>query len=183
MKWKWLLSGVAFVAVCSAVLAQQQLTAGLFGTEAIVVSQGGPGGSSIFTTAGRLSSGRSYAYFTTFPNASFTIGANPVAQTMVNSSGVVTGGALVFNVTNGTAITITMPPSTSLIDGELISICNVTAAPWATNVVTVAANTGQSFVGVNVQTLTVLAASSCNRWLWNAAASTWFTAAVTGGGL
>ena len=66
MKWKWLLSGVAFVAVCSAVLAQQQLTAGLFGTEAIVVAQGGPGGSSIFTTAGRLSNGRSYAYFTTF---------------------------------------------------------------------------------------------------------------------
>jgi len=160
--------------------AQVFVTAGLFGTEAIVVSQGGPGGQSIFTTAGRLSNGRSYAYFTTFPNASFTIGANPVAQTTVNSAGVVTGGILAFNVTNGSVITITFPPTASLIDGEIIAICNQTAAAWATNAVTVAANTGQSIVGTAAtQTLTTLAASTCNKWLWNAAAATWFVAGAS----
>jgi len=151
----------------------------LFGNEVIQVAQGGPGGSSFFTTSGRISNGRSYAYFTTFPNASFTIGANPVAQTTVNSSGVVTGGILAFNVTNGSAITITMPPSASLLDGEIIAICNVTAAAWAANAVTVAANTGQSFVGTNIQTLTTLAASTCNKWFWNSPAATWFNAGAS----
>ena len=178
MKRKSLILGGAFgllSLLAAGVWAQINVTAGLFGTEAIVVAQGGPGGPSIFTTAGRLSNGRSYAYFTTFPNASFTIGANPVAQTTVNSSGVVTGGVLAFNVTNGSVITITMPATGSLIDGEIISICNLTAANWATNAVTVAANTGQSFVGTNIQTLTTLTASTCNKWFWNSAALTWFT--------
>jgi hypothetical protein len=86
----------------------------------------------------------------------------------------------VFNVTNGSVITITFPPTTSLIDGEIIAICNLTAAPWATNVVTVAANTGQSIVGTAAtQTLTTLAASTCNKWLWNSAAATWFVAGAS----
>lgn len=152
--------------------AQSVFSPGLFGLEAIVVAQGGPGGPSSFTTAGRLSSGWSYAYFTTFPNASFTIGANPVAQTTVNSAGVTSGGVLAFNVTNGTAITITMPPTGSLIDGEVIGICNETASAWATNAVTVAANTNQSIVGA--VTLTTLAASTCAKYHWNNGAATWF---------
>ena len=156
-------------------LSQVNVTAGLSGLEAVVVAQGGPGGPSIFTTAGRMNSGRNYAYFTTFPNASFTIGANPVAQTTVSSAGVLTGGVIAFNVTNGSVITITMPPSSQLIDGEIIAICNITAAAFATNAVTVAANTGQSFVApAGYQTLTTLAAATCNKWLWNAAAATWF---------
>jgi len=183
MRRKSLILGGAFgllSLLAAGVWAQLNVTAGLFGTEAIVVAQGGPGGPSIFTTAGRLSNGRSYAYFTTFPNASFTIGANPVAQTTVNSSGVVTGGVLAFNVTNGSAITITLPPSTSLIDGEIIAICNLTAAAWATNAVTVSANTSQTIVGTAAtQTLTTLAASTCNKWLWNSAAATWFVAGAS----
>src|SRR5882672_2178084 len=126
------LVGGILLGVAGLAFAQSIFSQGLFGLETIVVAQGGPGGPSTFTTAGRLSSGKSYAYFTTFPNASFTIGANPVAQTTVNSSGVTTGGVLAFNVTNGTAITITMPPTSSLIDGELLEICNQTAAAWAT---------------------------------------------------
>lgn len=154
---------------------------GVFGNEFLELQQGtgGPGGSSVFTTSGRISNGRSYAYFTTFPNASFTIGANPAPGTTVNTSGMVTGGILAFNVTNGTAITITMPATTGLIDGEIIGICNLTAAAWATNAVTVAANTGQSFVGTNIQTLTTLGASGCNKWFWNSAAATWFTDGAT----
>src|SRR5215469_2401288 len=183
MRRKSLILGGAFgllSLLAAGVWAQQLVTAGLFGTEAVVVAQGGPGGPSIFTTAGRLSNGRSYAYFTTFPNASFTIGANPVAQTTVNSAGVVTGGILAFNVTNGSAITITLPPSTSLIDGEIIAICNLTAAAWATNAVTVSANTSQTIVGTAAtQTLTTLAASTCNKWLWNSAAATWFVAGAS----
>lgn len=181
MKRLLLLFSLAFVgAICSLAWAQQ-LAPGLFGNEAVLVQQSGPGGSGVFTTSGRVSNGRSYAYFTTFPNASFTIGANPVAQTTVNSSGVVTGGILAFNVTNGSAITITMPPSSQLLDGEIIGICNITAAAWATNAVTAAANTGQSFVGALSTTLTTLAASSCAKWFWNASASTWFSDGAAAG--
>lgn len=151
----------------------------LSGSETVEASLAGAG-TSAYVPVGRLSAGRSYAYFTTFPNASFTIGANPVAQTTVNTANITTGGVLAFNVTNGSAITITMPPTASLIDGEIIEICNLTAAAWATNAVTVAANTNQSFVGTNIQTLTTLAASTCNRWFWNTAAATWFTAGTAG---
>ena len=148
----------------------------LGGAEALAVQTGGAGGGSYYTTTGRLSNGRSYAYFTAFPTASFTIGANtPPTGTTVSTANMVTGGALLFNVTNGSVITITLPPTTQLIDGEIMAICNVTASAWATNAVTVAANTSQSIVGVAGNTaLQTLAASTCNKWVWNGSAATWF---------
>jgi hypothetical protein len=186
MKKYWL-AGAAALALAAAAAgyawSQAQISAGgLSGAETVVVSQGGPGGPGIFTTTGRLSSGRSYAYFTAFPTASFTIGqAAAPTGTTVSTVNVAGGGDLLFNVTNGTAITITMPSSATADDGEIISICNVTTSAWATNAVTVAANTSQSITTVsgNSTTLTTLAAGTCNKWLWNATATTWF--AMIGG--
>jgi hypothetical protein len=147
---------------------------GFFGNEVIEIAQGGPGGPSTFGTVGRISNGRSNAYFSAFPTASFTIGgANPTGTT-VSTVGVASGGVLLFNVTNGTAITITLPAN-PVIDGTIIGICNVTAAAWATNAVTVSANTSQTIVGTAAtQTLTTLAASTCNKWIWSQANADWF---------
>lgn len=141
-------------------------TTGLSGAE-VIEGELGVGGSSFFVTTGRLSSGYSYAYFTAFPS-SFTIGS--IAGT-VNTAGMANGGALLINAAN-TAQTFTLPPTNLLIDGEIISVCNATASAWATNAVTVAANTNQSLVGSG--TLTTLAASTCAKFIWNLGAATWF---------
>jgi len=178
---RYILVGAAALALVGAALAQVGLFGGPIGSEAILAQQGGPGGSSFFITSGRLSSGRSTALFAAFPTASFTIGgANPTGTT-VSTVGVANGGDLLFNVTNGTAITITMPATSAVLDGEIIGICNVTTSAWATNAVTVAANTGQSITTAagNSTTLTTLAAITCNKWLWNLSTTTWF--AVIGG--
>jgi hypothetical protein len=175
---RYLLAGAAALAlVGAATYALSQATIGfpsLFGNES-VEAQLGIGGTSAFVTVGRLSNGRSSAYFTAFPTASFTIGgANPTGAATVSTVGVASGGDLLFNVTNGTAITITLPAN-PVIDGTIIGICNVTAAAWATNAVTVAANSNQTIVGVaGNTTLTTLAASTCNKWIWNQSATTWF---------
>jgi hypothetical protein len=150
-------------------LALAQITSlgytSLLGSENIEVQQG-IGGTSGFVTTGRMTSGQSYAYFTAFP-ASFTIG-----QTVggVSTAGMANGGVLLINVTNSAA-TLTLPPS-PIVDGTLIGVCNATASAWAANAVTVAANSNQSLVGSG--TLTTLAASTCAKYAWNLAATTWF---------
>jgi hypothetical protein len=174
---RYLLAGAAALALIGvAGYALSQSNVGwtlLTGNETTEV-QLGIGGTSGFVTVGRLSSGRSNAYFTAFPTASFTIGGATPTGTTVSTVGVASGGDLLFNVTNGTAITITLPAN-PVVDGTIVGICNVTASAWATNVVTVAANTNQTIVGAAAgQTLTTLAASTCNKWIWNLAAADWF---------
>lgn len=169
--WKHLLAGAAALALIAAgvsVWAQQQITAGLSGSEVVVIQQGGPGGPSIYTTTGRLASGPPFAYFASFPS-SFTVGQLAGA---VNTAGIVTGGALLINAAN-TAQTFTLPPTASLIDGEVITFCNVTATPWATNAVTISANSGQTINGAGAGTLTTLGAFSCAGYQWVSSISTW----------
>jgi hypothetical protein len=152
-------------------ITQQQIAAGISGAEVVVIQQGGPGGSSIYTTTGRLTSGPAYAYFAAFPS-SFTIGT---LSGTVNTAPIVTGGALNINAAN-TAQTFTLPPTASLIDGEVINVCNVTAAAWTTNAVAVVANSNQTLVGSG--TLTTLAASTCAGFQWVASIATWFRTSV-----
>lgn len=137
----------------------------LSGAETIEAASG-VGGSSAFVTTGRLNSGYNYAYFSAFPS-SFTIGQ---LSGTVQTAGIVNGGALLINAAN-TAQTFTLPPN-PIVDGTIISVCNATAAAWATNAVTVAANSNQTLVGSG--TLTTLAAGTCGRFLWNLGAATWF---------
>lgn len=167
---KYLLAGAAALAgIAIATLAYGQITS-IFGTalngnEAVRVNiaSGGGSGTEFFVTTGRLTSGNSYAYFSAFP-ASFTIGANAATAAMAN------GGALLINAAN-TAQTFTLPAN-PVADGTIISVCNATATPWATNAVTVAANSSQSLVGSG--TLTTLAASTCAKFIWNLPQTTWF---------
>ena len=84
----------------------------------------------------------------------------------------VNGGVALLNAAN-TAATITMPATNLLLDGEIIGFCNVTAAAFATNAVTIAGNSGQTLNATN-GTLTTLAAGACGRFLWNAGSATWF---------
>lgn len=168
---KYLLAGAAALALVAAGAiswAQQQISAGISGSEVVVIQQGGPGGQSIFTTTGRLASGPAYAFFSSFPS-SFTIGQ--VAGT-VNTAGIVTGGVLQINAAN-TAQTFTLPPTSSLIDGEVINFCNNTAAAWATNAVTVAPNSNQTVNGAGAGTLTTLGAFTCASFQWISGSSTW----------
>jgi len=155
--------------IAGAYLAKGQVSIssqGLLGSEFVEIAQGGAGGSSIFTTTGRLSSGYSNVFFSAFPS-SFTVGTLAGA---VNTAAMVNGGVALINAAN-TAQTFTMPPN-PVIDGTIIGFCNVTNAAWATNAVTIAANTGQT-LSVN-NTLTTLGAGNCGRFIWNQAQATWY---------
>jgi hypothetical protein len=167
---RYLLAGAAALALVGASLswAQQNISAGISGAEVVVIQQGGPGGSSIYTTTGRLSSGPAYAYFATFP-ATFTIGQ--LAGT-VNTASIVTGGALNINAAAAGTTVYTLPPTSQLIDGEEIGVCNITATTWAGTANTIVANTNQTLVGSG--TLTTLAASTCAQYQWIASVTTWF---------
>jgi hypothetical protein len=140
---------------------------GFFGNEVIEVAQGGPGGPSTYGTVGRISSGYSYAYFTSFP-ATFTIGT--VSGT-TNTAGMANGGVLLINAAAAGTTVYTFPPN-PVIDGTIVGVCNATATLWAGTANTVAANSGQTLVGSGV--LTALAASTCARYVWNQPVATWF---------
>jgi hypothetical protein len=166
---------VGFLLGAGIAWAQQNVTSGLYGNEAVVIAQGGPGGPSIYTTTGRLSSGPAYVYFAAFP-ASFTIGG---LSGTINTAGLQTGGALLINAASTGTANYTLPPTSQLIDGEVISICNVTITPWATNVVTIVANTNQTIIGAGTSNvLTTLGANSCAGFQWLSGVSLWARATI-----
>lgn len=83
------------------------------------------------------------------------------------------GGNLV-TVLQPLAAVITMPPN-PVPDGAIVGICNGTNAAYATNVVTVAANTGQTMVPTGTAiTLTTLAAATCVRYQFNRPTTSWY---------
>jgi hypothetical protein len=81
------------------------------------------------------------------------------------------GGNLVITA-QPLAATITLPPN-PVQDGAIVGACNPTATPFATNVVTLAANTGQTVSGGAVA-LTTLAANTCVYVQFNRPNTTWF---------
>jgi hypothetical protein len=62
---------------------------------------------------------------------------------------------------------------TNPFDGEVFQICNVTAAAWSTNVVTLTPATGSTINGGNI-TLTTLAANTCVQVQYQLSSTTWF---------
>ncbi len=72
------------------------------------------------------------------------------------------------------AATITMPPS-PVVDGAIVKICNGTNSAFATNAVTVQANSGQTMVptGAGV-TLTTLAAATCVEYQFSLSNTSWY---------
>lgn len=83
-------------------------------------------------------------------------------------------GGNLMTVLQPLAAVITMPPN-PVPDGAIIGICNGTNAAYATNVVTVAANTGQTMVPTGAAiTLTTLAAATCVRYQFNRPTTSWY---------
>lgn len=82
------------------------------------------------------------------------------------------GGNLMVTAQPAAAV-ITMPPN-PVPDGAIVGICNPLAAAWATNVVTVAGNTGQTSPVGATNTLTTLAANSCAQFQFNRPNTTWY---------
>lgn len=83
-------------------------------------------------------------------------------------------GGNLMTVLQPLAAVITMPPN-PFPDGGIVGICNGTNAAYATNIVTVAANTGQTMVPTGAAiTLTTLAAATCVRYQFNRPTTSWY---------
>jgi hypothetical protein len=66
-------------------------------------------------------------------------------------------------------------PASPVVDGAVVRICNGTNSAFATNVVTVAANTGQTMVPTGAAvTLTTLAANTCVAYQFVLANTSWY---------
>lgn len=101
-------------------------------------------------------------------------GTPQVTQTITGSTtlaGASADGGNYLITAQPSAATITMPAN-PVPDGAIVGVCNVTGSAWATNVVTLAANSGQTLSVA--ATLTTLAAGVCAREQWNQATATWY---------
>lgn len=99
-------------------------------------------------------------------------------------TGTVTGATTISNnLADGGNFIITAQPSAAVItmpkspvpNGAVVRICNGTNAAFATNVVTVAANSSQTMVPTGAAiTLTTLAAATCVGYQFNLANTSWY---------
>ncbi len=103
-------------------------------------------------------------------NVATTVGGSVTIGTTAGLTALAQGGNLLITA-QPSAATITLPPN-PVPDGAIVGVCNVTGGAFATNVVTLAANTGQTLA--QAATLTTLAAGTCAREQFNLAATTWY---------
>lgn len=123
----------------------------------------GPGGPSAYLCADVLRD--SNQIVATTVAASITLGSSAgVTQLRYGGNLAITAQPL--------AATITLPPN-PIPDGTVVGVCNPTASPFATNVVTVAANTGQTLTGGSIA-ITNLAAVTCVQVQFNRPTTTWY---------
>lgn len=119
----------------------------------------GPGGASAFLSINTVRGGTSVT--------TATVTGNVTLPTALRN-----GGNYIVTA-QPSAATITMP-SSPVINGAIIGICNPTASAWSTNVVTVAGNTGQTSPVGATATLTTLGAGTCARYQFNLTNTTWY---------
>lgn len=142
--------------------ALAQVQDNLSGNETWSAGQGA-GGPGAYITSGMVRGGTQGGLVVI--GGSFTIGAT------ASTTGMSEGGTIIL-AAQPAAATITLPPN-PVTNGAIISICNSTAAPFATNVTTLAPNTGQTLSGGNI-TLTTLAALTCVKVQFNRGNTTWY---------
>lgn len=100
------------------------------------------------------------------PVATATItGATTISQTALRS-----GGNLIITAQPDAAV-ITLPPS-PFPNGGIIGVCNGTTSNFATNVVSLAANSDQTLL--HTITITTLTAGNCVHVQFNLANTTWY---------
>jgi hypothetical protein len=156
--WWWL--GVALAALATAVVAQPVTQNQLSGNECWSAGQG-PGGPSQFLCVNVVRGGTVNFAMTIAGSLTVGTGTGPVGSN---------GGQLLITA-QPAAATLTLPPS-PVVDGAIISYCNVTGSPFSTAAVTFAANTNQTLSPA--VTLTTQAATSCTKVQWNQASATWY---------
>lgn len=170
------LVGAAIAALTSTYLIAQVtgvFTSAVNGQETWEVGLGGPQGPSTFVTTNFIRGGTAQSVLASV-TGSFTIGVAcgncTQTGTPLQTVLALSGGNLLVNA-QPSAATITMPAN-PILDGAIVGVCNVTGAAWVTNVVTLAANSGQTLA--QAATLTALAAGTCAREQWNQANATWY---------
>lgn len=155
------IGGAALVALLSAPVHAQTAMQSLTGNECWRAGQG-PGGiyyGDVCTNTLRNSTA----------NVATTVTGNITLGTGTTSS-LADGGNLLITA-QPSAATITLPANT-VPDGAQIGICNVTGSAFATNVVSLAANSGQTLN--TAVAVTTQAAGTCAIVQWNAATSKWY---------
>lgn len=148
--------------LCTPALAQSVIYQDLSGNECWNAGQG-PGGPSQWLCSDVLRNSRQIVATTIAASATFGTTAALAALRY--------GGNLVITA-QPLAATLTLPPN-PVQDGAIAGVCNPTAGAFATNVVTLAPNTGQTLTGGNI-TLTTLAATTCVYVQFNRPNTTWF---------
>lgn len=163
-----LCAGVAVAQI--AVIGQNQFS----GNEVWRAAQG-PGGPEQFISLNSVRGGTANTVLTAV-TGSFTVGAASANFTLASgsSAAATSDGGNVIITAQPSAATITLPAS-PVPDGSIVGVCNGTNSAFATNVVTVAANTSQTLVptGANI-TLTTLAADTCFKYQWVQANTSWY---------
>lgn len=165
-----LMVGAALAALAITPLAAQTIGQQSYsGNECWNVGQGPGGPSTGFACMNATRNGQQNIVLSAVAG-NFTVGVTSTNTTPNNITGITNGGNLLINAQPSAAV-ITLPAS-PLNDGIVISICNVTGSAWATNAVTLAANSNQTLAVA--ATLTTLAAGTCAQEQWNLAAATWY---------
>lgn len=162
---KLLILGAVLLGFIAPAAAQSVIYQDLSGNEAWSAGEG-PGGPSQYLTADVLRNSNQIVISPSI-TAAVTIGVSTGLTSLRY------GGNL-MTVLQPLAAVITMPPN-PVPDGSIVGICNGTNAAYATNVVTVAANTGQTMVPTGAAiTLTTLAAATCVRYQFNRPTTSWY---------
>lgn len=168
------LLGAAIAALTSTWLfAQPVVQNQVTGQECWQVGQG-PGGPGQYICLNLTRSTTSNVVLTAV-SGSFTVGTatGTTVASGSNAANVADGGSVIITAQPSVA-TITMPAN-PLVDGAVVRICNGTTSAFATNAVTVAANTGQTMVPTGASiTLTTLAASTCVAYQFVQANTSWY---------
>lgn len=158
------LLGLALVGVLIAppAFAQSLIQDDLSGNEAWNSGQGPGGPSTGFITSNLVRN--STAVVATTVTGAATIGVT-TGLTSLND-----GGNLIITAQPAAAV-LTLPPN-PFTNGGIVGFCNPTAAPFATNVVTLAANSGQTLSTATA--LTTLGANACVYVQFNRSNTTWY---------
>jgi hypothetical protein len=169
------LAGAALAALATTLLVAQQIGPNLSGNECWNAGQG-PGGPSVGFVCLNASSSRTAATILTAVSGSFTVGTasgNFTVATGSSGTNTALGGGVII-AAQPSAGTWTLPPN-PMSDGAIVKFCNGTNAAFATNVVTVAANTNQTLVPTGAAiTLTTLAANTCVGYGFSLANTSWY---------
>jgi hypothetical protein len=136
----------------------------------------GPGGPSVgFLCSQAFRGGTNNLTATVAGNTTLGL-SNSANITPANTTTLQYGGRLLLTAQPSAAV-ITMPQN-PLQDGIVVSICNTTAAAFATNAVTIGANNtvppNQTVPGAPNNTLTTLGAGTCGSYQWSLANATWY---------